>query len=164
MSVRTDVKLGFKSVETNDWNPGFGQNVKRGVVMKPRNRDVLRVLGCVWKRLDKVAPMVTDPPSANSKLLQNAPGKYQNCHLVLKGSFWFFFVLFVTCHLPPRPVCKNSITTVARTFQENQACLNTYWWSMEPDIPQKYCKTVTWPSWWLAEGSALLYLLHRLQD
>ena len=22
-------------------------------------------------------------------------GKYQNCHLVLKGSFWFFFVLFL---------------------------------------------------------------------
>ena len=64
MSVRTDDKLGLKSVETNDWNPGFGQNVKRGVVMKPRNRDVLRVLGCVWIRLDKVAPIVTVPPSA----------------------------------------------------------------------------------------------------
>ena len=22
-------------------------------------------------------------------------GKYQNCHLVLKGSFWFFLVLFL---------------------------------------------------------------------
>ena len=23
------------------------------------------------------------------------PGKYENCHLVLKGSFWFFLVLFL---------------------------------------------------------------------
>ena len=27
--------------------------------------------------------------------LNNFSGKYQNCHLVLKGSFWFFLVLFL---------------------------------------------------------------------
>ena len=32
------------------------------------------------------------PPDAR---LQLARGKYQNCHLVLKGSFWFFLVLFL---------------------------------------------------------------------
>ena len=26
---------------------------------------------------------------------------------------------------------------------------------MEPAVPWKYCKTVTWPSWWHTDGSAL---------
>ena len=40
-------------------------------------------------------------------------------------------------HLPLTTlhVCQNSVTTVARAFQESPACLNTCWWSMEPAIP-----------------------------
>ena len=64
-------------------------------------------------------------------------------------------ICFVICYSQPCPVCQNSATTVARTCQESPACLNTCWWSMEPAVPQKYCKTDTWPSWWHAEGSAL---------
>ena len=33
----------------------------------------------------------------------------------------------------------------------------TCWCSMELAVPQNYCKTDTWPSWWQAEGSALSY-------
>ena len=47
----------------------------------------------------------------------------------------------ITCHLPTCPVCQNSVTTVARTFQESPSCQNTCWWSMKPAVPQKYCKT-----------------------
>ena len=38
----------------------------------------------------------------------------------------------ITCHSPFCPACRPSATTVARTFQESPACLNTWWWSMEP--------------------------------
>ena len=61
----------------------------------------------------------------------------------------------ITCHLPPCPVFQNSATTVARISQESRACLKTCLWSMEKPVPQKYCKTDTWPSWRHTEGSAL---------
>ena len=48
----------------------------------------------------------------------------------------------ITCHSPPCLVCQKILTTV--TFQESPAC----WWSMEPAVPWKYCKTDTWPSCW----------------
>ena len=35
--------------------------------------------------------------------------------------------------------------TVARTFQESPAYVNTSWWSMEPAVSQKYCKRDAWP-------------------
>ena len=63
---------------------------------------------------------------------------------------------WIICHLQPCPVCQNSATTVARTFQESPANLNTFWWSMEPAVPQKYCKTDTWSGWWHAEGKAFV--------
>ena len=34
-------------------------------------------------------------PANNKVILVPDGGKYQNCHLVLKGSFWFFLVLFL---------------------------------------------------------------------
>ena len=49
---------------------------------------------------------------------------------------WCFPRHQITCHSPPCPVCQNSKTTVARTF-ESPACLNTCWWSMKQAVPQK---------------------------
>ena len=73
--------------------------------------------------------------------------KKLNNHIVeiqKDATSWFI------CHLRPSPVCQISATTVVRTFQESPACLNTCWWSMEPAVPQKYCKTDIWSSWWHA--------------
>ena len=74
-------------------------------------------------------------------------------HLLLQGSFQQEEVKQPhqrdtqrPCQLPPFPVSPNSAATEAKTSQENQACLNTCWWSMEPAVPQKYCKTYTWAS------------------
>ena len=47
----------------------------------------------------------------------------------------------ITWHSPSYPVCPNTATTVARTFQDSPTCLNMYWLSMETAVPQKYCKT-----------------------
>ena len=47
----------------------------------------------------------------------------------------------ITCHSPPFPICQNSATTVARTSLTKTACLSIYWWSMEPAVSKKYCRT-----------------------
>ena len=49
---------------------------------------------------------------------------------------WWLSRHQITCHSPPCSVCQNSITNVARTFQENPACLNTCWRSMKPAVPK----------------------------
>ena len=51
----------------------------------------------------------------------------------------------LTCHSPPFLVCQNSATIVAKTSIK-KACLSTCWWSMEPAVSKKYCKTHIWLS------------------
>ena len=47
--------------------------------------------------------------------------------------------------LPCLPEYCSHCATVARTSHDSKAFLNTCWWSMEPAVPRKYCKTYTWP-------------------
>ena len=71
-------------------------------------------------------------------------------------NFWGLLRHQTTCCLQPFPVCQNSVTTVARTFFcKKTACLNTCWWSMEPAVYKKYCKTDIWLSYRHTKGSAL---------
>ena len=70
-----------------------------------------------------------------------------------KSYFWGLLRHQITCHSPPFPVWQNSATTVARTFKKK--CLSTCWWSMEPVVSKKYCKTDIGLSCRHAKGSAL---------
>ena len=63
----------------------------------------------------------------------------------------------ITCHQPPFPVCQNGATTVARTSLTKTVCLSTCWWSMEPAISKKYCKTDICLRFRHTKGSALSY-------
>ena len=54
---------------------------------------------------------------------------------------WCLLSHQITCHLVPFPFYQNSATTVARNSLTKPACLSTCWWSMEPAISKKYCKT-----------------------
>ena len=60
-------------------------------------------------------------------------------------------------HLPLAnlPRLPEQCNQSGKNFSKSPACPNTYWWSMEPAVPQKYYKINTWPSWWYVEGSAL---------
>ena len=49
--------------------------------------------------------------------------------------------MMVKFSLVPLPLA----ITAARVSQESPAFVNTSWWSMEPAVPPKYCKTDTWP-------------------
>ena len=61
----------------------------------------------------------------------------------------------ITCHSPPFPNCQNSATTVAKTSLTKTACLSICWWSMEPAVSKKYCKTDICLSFRHTKGSAL---------
>ena len=61
----------------------------------------------------------------------------------------------ITCHSPLSPGYYNNAANVAGTTEERPSCLNTWCWSMEPAVPQQYCKTDTLPSLWNAEEPAV---------
>ena len=51
-------------------------------------------------------------------------------------------------HLPlaTLPCLPEKCNHCGKNFKEIPACLITCWWSVEPAVPWKYCKTDTWPS------------------
>ena len=68
-------------------------------------------------------------------------------------------------HLPlaTHPCLPEPCNHCGKNFKHKTACLSTCWWSMEPDVSKKYCKTDIRLSCRHTKRSALS-LLHHLQD
>ena len=89
--------------------------------------------------------------------------KQQHCRDTQRPKVMNFLGLLrhrITCHSAPLTVCQNSATTVARTFLTKMVCLSTCWWSIEPAVSKKYCKTDIC----LSCRHTKDHLLHYLQD